>query len=355
MARGAPVTIDDVEGALRALDDAGIKPTVRLVHQKLGRGSMSTITAHLRAVAAARAETEVGELPDPVLASLRGAADALWLELADAADAKIESIATASDSAIAAARAERDAAQSALSDLGDKHGALVVVLAERDATLADTTIARDQLSGERDRLTRELELGKRDLRATSARLADRDGELDRLRASCAHAERALERALAEREKVAAARAADDERHASERAALLADTEAVRRKLETLATATTAQVEVVARLETELLERRRQIKELGTRQATLQDERDVARDRVERLDAALEAARMTATVSERSADASDRAVLALHTHIARLEARLRAAGTATEDIDPIPPLPSLERQPALALRPGDDKG
>lgn len=354
MARGAPVTIDDVEATLRDIEGAGIRPTVRLVHQKLGRGSMSTITAHLRAVAAVRAGTEVGNLPDPVLASLRSAADAIWGELAEAADARIQAVATASESAVAAARAERDAARSALGDLGDEHGALVSTLAEREVILADTVAARDSLAEERDRLERRAELGKRDLATATTRLADRDAELARTLDARARTERALERALGERERAAATHAADTERHATERAALLVDIASLRGKLDTLATTAATRAEALARLETELDARRCQVEELATRQSALQDERDAARGRAERLDVALEQARSAVVATEQVAGASGQTVLALRERNGRLEARLRATGVAVgEDMGPAPSLPTIEGQLALR-RDGDER-
>ena len=191
MARGAPVTIDDVEAALRALEAAGIKPTVRLVHQKLGRGSMSTITAHLRAVAATRAETDVGNLPDPVLASLRAAADALWLELAEAADARIEAVTQTADDEVRKANEAQAAAERALADLSDEHGTLVATLAEREKELGELGEARERLASELAASERRAALEERDRAALATRLADRDAELERAHAAAEHARTTL--------------------------------------------------------------------------------------------------------------------------------------------------------------------
>jgi len=348
--RAQALTIDDVEAALRALEETGLKPTVRLVHQKLGRGSMSTITAHLRAIAAARADADVGTLPDPILTSLRAAADALWLELADAADARIEAVTSAADARVTEALAERDTARDALTDLADEHGTLVATLAERDRSLAEREVALECLGDEARTLARRVELDERDRAALAERLADRDRELVRALEALKRAESARESSAAECERLAAARALDSERHAAERAALESTVERLRGELEALGAAAATRAEEVARLESRLEAQGARVDELTTRHATLQSERDTARDRAERIDAALGRARADALASERLADASRQAVLVLHAHIGRLEARLRASGVAAEEIEPIPVLPSAEQQSMLALPP-----
>ena len=310
---------------------------------------MSTITAHLRAVAAARAETDVGDLPDPVLASLRAAADALWLELAEAADARIEAVTRTADDKVKKAHEAQAVAERALADLGDERGTLVATLAARDTELADSVAAREALATEHAALERRAALEERDRAALATRLADRDAELERARATAEHADRALADATAERERLARALDAEVARREAEGAAREADLERLRDALETARTHAVTLAATEARLDAQLLAESERSRDLAARHDALRRERDAALAQALSLDERLERSRQEAAESQRAADAAEHAARALHAHVERLEGALRAAGVERSDI-PLPPsMPS--RSGTSSRRPG----
>ena len=105
------ITEKDVAGALTALNKAGIgDPSIRMLHQKLGTGSLTTISRHKRAIEASQRTKQSGSLPDPVKASLEKIANEVWDQLSEAAD---QAIAKSTSKAELAISEHRDAKQAA--------------------------------------------------------------------------------------------------------------------------------------------------------------------------------------------------------------------------------------------------
>ena len=78
---------NDVAKAIDALRKAGLtEPSVRMIHQKLGQGSLSTIVKHKRAIEAQQRAADPAMLPDTVQEKISEAVQSLWAELAEAAD-----------------------------------------------------------------------------------------------------------------------------------------------------------------------------------------------------------------------------------------------------------------------------
>lgn len=103
------ITEKDVAGALTALNKAGIHdPSIRMLHQKLGTGSLTTISRHKRAIEASQRTKQSGSLPDPVKESLEKIANEVWDQLSEAAD---QAIAKSTSQAELAITKHRDAAR----------------------------------------------------------------------------------------------------------------------------------------------------------------------------------------------------------------------------------------------------
>ena len=361
MARAAPVTLDDVDAARRALTDAGVTASVRLVRQRLGRGSLTTISAHLRTLAAARAEPGLGAAPDPILATLGEAADRIWNELAEAADARVAEIAGAADARVEAAQAEAGIARSEAADAADRAGALVAAVAERDAALGDARAALDALGSDHAALGTRLGACEHERAALDARLGDRDAELERVRKDLdAHrAELATERAALATERTEHARAAAHRDGLAERLdrAETDHAEAAERHRAELRSEAARRTELdraVAGLEARAASTAARADESATRAARLETDRDTARERSDRLSSALEAARDAALEAERVLEAWQRNALELHAHAGRLHARLVGAGVDPRRIEPVPALRAVERQPGLGLDGGAER-
>ena len=85
------VTEQEVSEAIESLEAAGLaSPSIRVIHQKLGRGSLTTISRHKRAIDEERREQGVSVVPDVVEKGLREIAGNLWMEVSQAADAIID-------------------------------------------------------------------------------------------------------------------------------------------------------------------------------------------------------------------------------------------------------------------------
>ena len=51
------VTYDDVADSIHRLEKAGLNPSIRLIREKLGKGSLTTIAEHKREYEIANADT----------------------------------------------------------------------------------------------------------------------------------------------------------------------------------------------------------------------------------------------------------------------------------------------------------
>jgi chromosome segregation ATPase len=83
MARGG-VTYTEVDEAARYLQGLGRNPTVDAIRERLGTGSRTTLTEHLKRWKALQADGE-GRLPHPLLALVTG----LWESLQATAEQRI--------------------------------------------------------------------------------------------------------------------------------------------------------------------------------------------------------------------------------------------------------------------------
>lgn len=128
----------DVAEAIDTLKAAGLSnPSIRAIHQKLGRGSLTTISTHKRAIEAARREADGQGLPDPIVASLTSLADQLWTELTEAADERIGRVDKEARERIEATEQGREAALQAASDAEHRLSAVTVELADVKRQLAE--------------------------------------------------------------------------------------------------------------------------------------------------------------------------------------------------------------------------
>lgn len=130
------VSYDDVAESILALEKAGLKPSIRLIREKLGRGSLSTIAEHKRAydIESAQGPTEV--LPDPIAKGLLKGAETFWQELIEAANSEIEEAQSAADTKIAESLAAQRTLEEQLATSNDQNGTLVAAVAERDERIA---------------------------------------------------------------------------------------------------------------------------------------------------------------------------------------------------------------------------
>ena len=86
------VGYEEVLSAITALEKAGVAPSIRLIREKVGSGSLSTIAEHKRTYDAEKASGPGPDLPDAVATGLINGAQAFWQELVDAAEAQIETV-----------------------------------------------------------------------------------------------------------------------------------------------------------------------------------------------------------------------------------------------------------------------
>ena len=126
------VSYDDVAESIYMLEKAGLKPSIRLIREKLGKGSLSTIAEHKRAydIEASQGPTEA--LPDPIAKGLIKGAEAIWQELVDAAQDEINAAQSRAEAEIAECQAHESALETELAAAKDENGTLVAALAERD-------------------------------------------------------------------------------------------------------------------------------------------------------------------------------------------------------------------------------
>ncbi|MEO0804443.1 MAG: DNA-binding protein [Cyanobacteria bacterium J06642_2] len=129
------ISYSDVELAIQSLSKAGLTPSIRLIREQLGKGSLSTIAEHKRTFDAKQFAGPGPALPDPVSQHLMTGAKALWQELVDAAESQIQAIQTTSSEKTERVERELDEAQQALVSASDTIGKLRATLSDRDAQL----------------------------------------------------------------------------------------------------------------------------------------------------------------------------------------------------------------------------
>ncbi|MEO0437328.1 MAG: DNA-binding protein [Pseudomonadota bacterium] len=119
------ISYDDVADAIHALEKAGLTPSIRLIREKIGRGSLSTVAELKRTFEAERASGPGPALPDPITKQLIAGAHGFWAELVEAAEVEIT--------------AAREKAQAEVESLAEQLAAAIEEVAE----LKDVLGARD--------------------------------------------------------------------------------------------------------------------------------------------------------------------------------------------------------------------
>lgn len=113
----------DVADAIHDLDKAGLTPSIRLIREKLGKGSLSTIAEHKRAFDAKQASGPGPALPDPIAKQLVAGAEAYWQELVEAAEADVTAAQEAAAAKVNAVSEDLESAREELASLRDALGA----------------------------------------------------------------------------------------------------------------------------------------------------------------------------------------------------------------------------------------
>ena len=156
------VPYDDVAHAIQTLQKAGVNPSIRMIREKLGKGSLTTIAEHKRTYEADQANGPTDALPDPIARSLLKGAETFWQELVDAAETDIERIrdnATQTTGSLEQRLKDADEEILALKDtLGTQTHAIAELkkavadadnkVVEREKALQSKEVAMSRLSGE---------------------------------------------------------------------------------------------------------------------------------------------------------------------------------------------------------------
>ena len=223
------ITVNEVEDAMQTLLSAGRVASIRNVRHALGdRGSLTTITRHIREVRARDEEAGVltgpaqgPALPDPVAQGLLLGAEKHWSALNDAAEAIVaQAQARATEQVEAAESNERDAkanaataraelersaralreTQADLETLRATHAAL----AEEHRSLGNTLELTSERQKGAESLAEERRIALENRTAALSRVecevATVRGELDQARAEATARERDLTRRAAESER-----------------------------------------------------------------------------------------------------------------------------------------------------------
>lgn len=201
MARSG-VTYDDVQRAIDELLAQGESPSVQKVRERLGTGSFTTISDHLREWRQRRAQNRDVPPPRGMPAALQELAEGLWRQAQESANEALAHYREEADRRTEEARESAAEARRVAEDAEQREAALAQHLAGTEARLGS-------LSAELAR--REAELEAREKQET--RLATRLAELESLLAR--HREEAQRLADEHRQALEAAEAAHRERLARE--------------------------------------------------------------------------------------------------------------------------------------------
>lgn len=144
------ITESDVAEAIAALMNAGIKqPSIRMIHQKLGQGSLTTISRHKRALEFEQRSND-SEIPDRVHAAIADAVQSIWDELSEAADAAIATAVAKAGQGVEQHREAEAAAQIVATEAEDKANALV---REIDQAKVELNKSNERISTLQDQLS----------------------------------------------------------------------------------------------------------------------------------------------------------------------------------------------------------
>ena len=199
------VTLVEVEAAVQALRAAARPVTTRSVRHALGdRGSLTTLSTHLRTVRQREAEQE-GEsrpslaLPDAVVEGLVRGAERYWAEINDAAEAIVAQAQAQAQERVDAARGAAREAREAEEGARAAQAKTTKTLAETEGALEALRAAHDALEEEHRAL--EVTLGLAEERARGAEelaaerkeaIAQRDALLSRTQGELTQTREALE-------------------------------------------------------------------------------------------------------------------------------------------------------------------
>jgi chromosome segregation ATPase len=175
------VSYDDVAESIHTLEKAGLNPSIRLIRETLGKGSLSTIAEHKRAYDIEVSQGPTEALPDPVAKGLLKGAEAFWQELVEAAQCEIDAAQSRAEADIAEHQARESALETALAAAKDENGTLVAALAERDQRVKALDGKLDEASAS----LRSAEKGALRLQeqrdAATAKADDKEHQISRLR------------------------------------------------------------------------------------------------------------------------------------------------------------------------------
>ena len=171
MPRTSTVNERDVAAVVAALQTQGAPVTLRAVRDTLGRGSMSTVAEHLRAVRAQARAMRAGDdaarepFPHPVAEALDAGARAVWRELLDALDGRAQELEARAAVRIEAAEEQARAERAAR---GEAHR-------ENEGLLEALALERERVAGVADALERSEREGRRGAVALAAERAKTEG------------------------------------------------------------------------------------------------------------------------------------------------------------------------------------
>jgi chromosome segregation ATPase len=144
------ITESDVAEAIAALMNAGIKqPSIRMIHQKLGQGSLTTISRHKRTLEYELRASD-SEIPDRVHSAIADAVQSIWDELSEAAYAAIATEVAKAAQGVEEHQEAEAAAQIVATEAEIKATALAQ---ELDQIKAELSTASEKVSTLQDQLT----------------------------------------------------------------------------------------------------------------------------------------------------------------------------------------------------------
>lgn len=164
------ITESDVAKAMSALKEAGLtSPSVRMIHQKLGQGSLSTIVKHKRAIEAEARSADPNLLPDAVQEKITDAMQTLWAELAEAADGIVQKNEQQSEKINTKHQEAKDRAAARAEEAMEE----VAAMKQR---LAETVKERDKLKKDIDKLEEQRGNAVENNRTLKSELAQQSRE-----------------------------------------------------------------------------------------------------------------------------------------------------------------------------------
>ncbi len=146
------VTYDDVAQAIHILEKIGLNPSIRMIREKLGKGSLTTIAEHKRSYEMQRSEGPTETLPDPIVKGLLKGATIYWQELVDAAEAEIGLVRTESEESQALLTEKLSQATAQIATLLDELGNQTAVMQQLEQNVANLTRQhKEQLDANHDK------------------------------------------------------------------------------------------------------------------------------------------------------------------------------------------------------------